>query len=73
MFSSSLDFSTFTNSNVNITSGHVGMYPVHRIGTDFDINIISPSQQDKIGSGNLLTPDEQTIDDEKETKNKLFV
>ncbi|CAF4542895.1 unnamed protein product, partial [Rotaria sp. Silwood2] len=25
--------STFTNSNVNITSGHAGMYPVHRIGT----------------------------------------
>ncbi|CAF2660760.1 unnamed protein product [Rotaria sp. Silwood2] len=39
---------------------------------NFDINIISPSQQDKIGSENLLTPDGQTIDDaiddEEETK-----
>ncbi len=40
---------------------------------DLDINIISPSEQDKIGSGTLVTPNGRTIDDDiddgGETKN----
>ncbi|CAF4653138.1 unnamed protein product [Rotaria sp. Silwood1] len=60
-------------SNVNQPSGHAVMYSVHSTFTDFEINIISSLQQDKIGSGNMLMPDGQTIDDdiddEEKTKN----
>ncbi len=42
--------------------------------SDFHINIISPSVQDKMGSGNMLTPNGQTIDDtfDDEEKKKLI-
>ncbi|CAF1320385.1 unnamed protein product [Rotaria sordida] len=59
------------DSNINVPSGSSAS-SVHSTFTDFDINIISPLQQDTIGSGNLLTPDGRTIDDaiddEEETK-----
>ncbi|CAF5146622.1 unnamed protein product, partial [Rotaria sp. Silwood1] len=61
------------DSNVNQPSGHAGMYSIHSTFTGFEVNIISSLQQDKIGSGNMMMPDGQTIDDaiddEEKTKN----